>query len=148
MISNKEQFGFRGIKIRGICIHNTGNSLSAQENYNIMENATDNRGCHFFIDEKEVIQAMPLNYCVYHTGMGKDWACKHTLAIEICRSQSSAELYNSAEEKAVEYVKYLMDRYSLTTDDIYFHHDFNNKTYCPHRIMDNYTKKEWIERWF
>ena len=97
-------------------------------------------------DENEVIQAMPLNYCVYHTGMGIDWACKHTLAIEIARSQSS--LYPKAEEKAVEYIKYLMERYKLTKDDIYFHNDFNQRTYCPHRILDQYTKKQWIERWF
>lgn len=148
MIKNKEQFGFRGIKIRGICVHNTGNTLSAKENYELMENSKTNQGCHFFIDEKEVIQAMPLNYCVYHTGMGIDWACKHALAIEIARSQSSQLLYEQAEQKAVEYIKYLMDRYSLTTDQIYFHIDFNNRTYCPHRILDRETKKQWIERYF
>lgn len=148
MIPNKEQFGHRGIKIRGICIHNTGNALSARENYEIMAASKDNRGCHFFVDENEVIQAMPLNYCVYHTGMGKDWACKHALAIEICRSQSSAELYAAAEAKAVEFVKGLMERYILTTDDLYFHIDFNPRTYCPHRILTNETKKEWIGRCF
>ena len=148
MIKNKEQFGYRGIKIRGICIHNTGNALSAAENYALMETSTGNEGCHFFIDEKEVIQAMPLNYCVYHTGMGRDWACKHALAIEICRSQSSAELYAAAEAKAVEFVKSLMERYSLTTEDLYFHIDFNPRTYCPHRILANETKKEWIGRNF
>lgn len=148
MIKNKEQFGFRGIKIRGICVHNTGNALSARENYEIMENSKTNQGCHFFVDEKEVIQAMPLNYCVYHTGMGIDWACKHALAIEIARSQSSQLLYEQAEAKAVEYIKYLMERYSLTTDQIYFHIDFNNRTYCPHRILDRETKKQWIERYF
>lgn len=148
MVDNKEQFGFRGISIKGICVHNTGNALSAQENYDLMATSKDNRGCHFFIDESEVIQAMPLNYCVYHTGMGIDWACKHTLAIEIARSQASDDLYAQAESNAVEYIKYLMDRYELTTDDIYFHHDFNQQTYCPHRIMDNETKQEWIERCF
>lgn len=148
MIENKEQFGFRGLKVHGITIHNTGNALSAQENYDIMASSKDNRGTHFFIDEKEVIQAMPLNWCVYHTGMGKDWGCRYTIAIEICRSQASNELYATAEEKAVEFIKYLMDRYELDPRSLYFHIDFNGQTYCPHRILDNYTKPEWIERWF
>lgn len=148
MIKNKEQFGFRGIKIRGICIHNTGNALTAQENYDIMASSSGNAGCHFFVDENKVIQAMPLNYCVYHTGMGKDWACRHCLAIEICRSRSSAELYAAAEANAVEFVKGLMERYSLSNEDLYFHIDFNERTYCPHRILDNETKQEWIGRNF
>lgn len=148
MIANKEQFGFRGIKIRGICIHNTGNALSAAENYAVMETSTGNAGCHFFVDESEVIQAMPLNYCVYHTGMAKDWACRHCLAVEICRSRSGTELYAAAEANAVEFVKGLMERYNLTADDIYFHNDFNERTYCPHRILTNETKKEWIGRNF
>ena len=148
MIKNKEQFGFRGMKVRGICVHNTGNELSAAENYANMENRKDNRGCHFFIDEKEVLQAMPLNWCVYHTGMGKDWGCRYTLAIEICRSQAAPDLYAQAEQKGVEYIKYLLDRYELSTADIYFHNDFNQRTYCPHHILDNETKTEWIERCF
>lgn len=149
MVTNKEQFGYRGLKVRGITVHNTGNTLSADENHALMQNSTDSRGCHFFIDEKKVVQAMPLNWCVYHTGMGKDWACKHTIAIEICRSQSDVELYSRAEQKAVEWIKYLMERYKLTTSDIYFHNDFRNTTYCPHRIFDtDGNKKAWIERCF
>lgn len=150
MVTNKEQFGYYGLKVRGITVHNTGNALSATENHDYMQNSSDSRGCHFFVDEERVVQAMPLNWCVYHTGMGNDWACKHTIAIEICRSQSDdAELYSKAEEKAVDWIKYLMERYNLSKDKIYFHNDFRPTTYCPHRIFDEYgTKSAWIERWF
>lgn len=99
MIKNKEQFGFKGLKVKGITIHNTGNALSAQENYDIMATSKDSRGTHYFVDENEAIKAMPLNWCVYHTGMGIDWACKHTISIEICRSQHSS--YLSAEQNAM-----------------------------------------------
>ena len=149
MIENKEQFGYPGLEVKGITIHNTGNALSAEECYSIMENSTDSRGTHYFVDEYEVIQAMPEDWCVYHTGMAKDWACKHTIAIEICRSQSDLQTYLKAERKAVRLIKKLLKKYNLTTKDIYFHKDFNSKTYCPHRIFEEYTtKKDWKARYF
>lgn len=148
MVKNKEQFGFYGLDIKGITIHNTGNDLSAYQNYEYMENTTGSNGTHFLIDENEIIQAMPLDWCVYHTGMGIDWACKHTIAIEICRSTNN-ELYKIAEQRAVDFIKNLMEEYGLTTSNLYFHKDFRAKTYCPHRILDtDKTKKAWVERWF
>ena len=149
MVTNKEQFGYLGLTIKGITIHNTGNELSALENHYLMENTKTSQGTHFFVDEDGEVQAMPLEWCVYHTGMANDWACKHTIAIEICRSQSSAELYLNAEEKAVILIKSLMEEYDLSVDDIYFHHDFNQRAYCPHRIFELYGNKTvWKERYF
>lgn len=149
MVENKEQFGYYGLDVKGICVHNTGNTLSAGENYALMCNTKTSQGTHFFIDEHNVVQAMPLDWCVYHTGMANDWACKHTIAIEICRSQSQLETYKLAEENAVKYIKGLMREYGLDTKDIYFHIDFNQRTYCPHRILqDDGSKAVWKERYF
>lgn len=149
MIENKGQFGFPGLEVKGITIHNTGNELSAAENYALMEHSSDSRGTHYFVDEFEVIQAMPLDWCVYHTGMAKDWACQHTIAIEICRSQSDLQTYLKAERKAVNLVKQLLRQYGLNKRAVYFHRDFNPKTYCPHRIFEEYTtKKDWKARYW
>ena len=149
MIENKEQFGIPGLEVKGITVHNTNNALSALENYAWVEQTKTSQGCHYFVDEYNVVQVMPLDWCVYHTGMGIDWACKHTIAIEICRSQSSEELYLKAEKKAVGLIKSLMEQYNLTDKDIYFHQDFRQQTYCPHRILDKYgSKKKWKERYF
>ena len=146
MLPNKEQFGHEGLDVKGITIHNTGNKLSARENYDWMASTKLNTGTHYFVDEKETIQALPLDWCVYHTGKGNDWACQHTIAIEICRSQSDEKTYAAAEKKAVALIKKLMKEYELTSDDIYFHHDFNRRAYCPHRILRNETKAEWKAR--
>lgn len=149
MIENKEQFGFPGLEVKGITVHNTNNALSALENYAWVEQTKTSQGCHYFVDEYNVVQVMPLDWCVYHTGMGIDWACKHTIAIEICRSQSSEGTYLKAEQKAVNLIKDLMAQYGLTADDIYFHKDFRKQTYCPHRILDKYgNKAKWKERYF
>lgn len=149
MIDNKEQFGFPGLDVQGITVHNTGNALSAVENYAWMEQTKTSQGCHFFVDEYNVIQAMPTSWCVWHTGKANDWACKHTIAIEICRSRSDEELYLKAEKRAVALIETLMTEYNLTPSEIYFHQDFNKTTYCPHRILDKYgSKKNWKARYF
>lgn len=149
MIDNKEQYGFEGLDIKGITIHNTGNSLSAQENYDLLSTLATSQGTHYFVDEKEILEFMPLDWCVYHTGMANDWACKHTIAIEICRSQSTADLYLKAQDNAIKLIKKLMRKYKLKSNNIYFHNDFNKTTYCPHKILDLYkTRKEFIRRYF
>lgn len=148
MISQSKwrQFGQPGLKPKGITIHNTGNELSALDNFMAMEYGKGDYACHFFVDENEVLEAMPLTWCAWHTGKGYDMGNMNTIAIEICRSRCPEELYKKAESKAVELVKLLMEAYQLTDKDIYFHNDFNPRTYCPHRILQTYkTKSEWIK---
>ena len=146
MLKNKEQFGHAGLEVKGITIHNTGNTASARENYDWIEQTRMSTGTHYFVDEKETIEVLPLDWCCYHTGKGDDWACQHTIAIEICRSQNDAETYAAAEKRAVALIKKLMKQFKLTSDDIYFHNDFNRRAYCPHRILREMTKAEWKAR--
>ena len=146
MISKKEQYGYKGLEVKGITIHNTNSPLSAREIFDILENSDNNGGCHFLIDEKETIQVLPLDWCAYHTGKGKDWGNNYTIAIEICRSQSSLETYMKAQERAVRKIKNLMKSYNLISQNIYFHNDFAPRTYCPHKILDIYqTKNNFIK---
>lgn len=142
MIANKEQYGFPGLIVKGITIHNTGNNLKAYEIEGIMEATRDNNATHYLVDDREVIQVMPLDWCVYHTGMGIDWACKNTIAIEICCSQDTEDIYMKAQDRAVNLIKELMVQYDLNESNLYFHKDFNSKTYCPHRILSIYKTKE------
>lgn len=150
MISKLEQYGYEGLEIKGITIHNAGNKMSAQELFDFLENDNKyNNGCHFLVDENEVIEVMPLTWCAYHTGKGKDFGNNNTIAIEICRSQSEIDIYMKAQDRAVELIKELMNKYNLSTKKIYLHKDFNSKTYCPHKILDIYkTKKNFIKEVF
>lgn len=137
------QYGRYGLKIKGITIHNTGSQYSARELFNYLNGNCDNSsGCHFLVDKDEVIQVMPLNWKVYHTGKGNDMAFNYTIAIEICNSTDDEETYLRAQDRAIVLIKDLMERYNLTTKDIYFHVDFNNNYYCPHRILQMYKTKE------
>lgn len=146
MIENMAQFGEKGIEIKGITIHNTGNDLSAKENYEWMAKTSTSQGTHYLVDESETIQCMPLDWHVWHTGKGRDFGSMNTLAIEICRSQSNLETYLKAQKRAFSLISQLMVWFNLSLNDLYFHNDFNNRTYCPHRILDLYgSKKNFIK---
>ena len=126
--------------VRGITIHNTGNSLSAKELEHIMSTTPNHYATHYFVDDVECIKVMPLDWGVWHTGKGFDMGNMRTIAIEICKSDSNEETYFKAQKRAIRLIKRLMKEYEITKDNIYFHNDFNN-TYCPHRILDIYKTK-------
>lgn len=151
MIKNQKlkQFSYGSMKVLGITIHNTGNGLSAKENYELMKNSMTSHATHYFVDENEVIQVMPLSINVWHTGKGYDRGNMFTISIEICRSTCSESLYLISEKRAIKLIKRLLKSFKLNNDSIYFHNDFDKRNYCPHRILDLYkTKNNFIERSF
>lgn len=143
------QFGQpRTESVKGITIHNTGSDLSAEELEKVMEESVNHLATHFFVDEIEVIQMMPLDWAVWHTGKGFDMGNMRTIAIEICRSTSDEEVYLKAQANAIKLIKSLLKEYGLTKNDIYFHSNFDS-IYCPHRILDKYkTRENFIKEMF
>lgn len=141
MIDKKKynQYGEIGLEPKAITIHNTGTRKSAKELLEIMKNGTSSKGCHFLVDKDDIIEVMPINYRVYHTGKGRDWAFNNSIAIEIC-SQVDSNEYLKGQAKAISLIKKLMRKYNLSTDDIYFHNDFAN-VYCPCDILNIYGNK-------
>lgn len=135
--------------VKGITIHNTGNGKSARELYEALANRGQLNLCHFLVDESEIIPTIPLDQNAEHTGKGYDYGNEYTIAIEICRSASDEATYLQAQNNAIVLVRQLMEEYGLTTDNLYFHIDFNNRTFCPHRILQIYgNKKNFIEEVF
>ena len=131
--------------VKGITIHNTGNKLSANELYSILLKNKKINITHFIVDEKEIIEVYPVDKEASHTGKGYDYGNKNTIAIEIARSECDDNIYFEAQKNAISLIKRLMKKYNLTKNDIYFHNDFNQQTYCPHRILKIYkTKEEFI----
>ena len=134
------QYGFprEEADIKGITIHETGSDKTAQELFNYLDNESkDSRGCHYLVDDTEVIQVMPDDWAVYHTGKGRDWGCRYTLAIEIC-SNISTEKYEEAEDRAISLIYSLQHKYQIPNEMIFFHQDWNERTYCPKTALDNY----------
>lgn len=142
---NKEkwvQYGQpRKESVKGITIHNTGSELSAEALENIMNESTQHFATHYFVDDKEVRQVMPIDWIVWHTGKGLDLGNTRTIAIEICCSRSDEEKYLKAQRNAIKLINKLLKQYHLEKGDIYFHSNFSN-VYCPHRILDIYKTRE------
>lgn len=135
------QYGFlrRQGDVLGICIHETGNTeMNAERLFKYLnEESKTSQGCHYLVDDTQTLQVMPDDWAVYHTGKGKDWGNRYTIAIEICSSLSD-EKYQAAEDRAVELIEQLKKTYSITNENVFFHQDFNSKAYCPKTILDNY----------
>ena len=140
-----KQFGEDGLIVHGLIIHNTGNNLSAEENYNILLESKNSNGCHFFIDNKQIIQCLPETWKCYTTGKGEDWAYHNCLSLEICNLLLQED-WEQCEVNAKELIKEWLNEFNLTRDDIYYHNDFNQQFYCPNKLLDLYgTKKNWLD---
>lgn len=136
-----EQYGFPREKkdIQGITIHETGNyEMNAQQLHDFLNNENKtSQGVHYIVDKDSIIQVMPDDWAVYHTGKGKDWGCRYTLAIEIV-SYYSDEDYKTAEDRAISLIYDLQKKYRIDYDMIFFHQDFNERVFCPNRALLEY----------
>ena len=144
------QYGKDGLEPKCITIHNSGNyDMSAMDIFNYLNNeCKTSQGCHYLVDDKEIVEVLPIYWKTYHTGKSKDYAFNNSIAIEIC-SNLDNETYLKGQEKAIELIKELMNKYNIPLEEIYFHIDFNSTTYCPCNILDLYkTKQNFLAKFF
>lgn len=139
--SKWDQYGFPRFMsdIKGITIHeSSGVNDTAAELFSFYNDISkENSAVHYLVDANEVIEVMPLNWSVYHTGKGKDFGNMYTIAIMIC-SNLNDELYEAAVDRAVSLINELMEQFRLTQDEIFFHCNFNIKVYCPKKLIAKY----------
>lgn len=121
----------------GITLHNTANSASAANEIAYMERNDKEISYHFAVDEKEIIQALPLDRNAWHAGDGATGSGnRRTIAIEICRSTSEdLSLFLQAEKNAAWLCASLCLQYGWTTKDIYTHKHWSGKN-CPHKTLE------------
>ena len=119
-----------------ITIHNTSNSASADAEVRYMINNNNQTSYHVCVDEKEVIQAMPLNRNAWHAGDGGNGnGNRKSIGIEIARSTGDANLFAQAEQNCAEYVAKLLKQYGWGIDRVKRHKDWSGKN-CPHKTME------------
>lgn len=139
--SKWNQYGFprKEEDIKGITIHETNNyEMNAQELCEWLENINKtSQGVHYLVDSEQIVQVMPDDWAVYHTGKGRDWGNRYTIAIEICSSLSD-EVYKKAEDRAISLIYSLQKKYHIPMNMIFFHNDFDNRVHCPNRILNEY----------
>ncbi|MCY8947959.1 N-acetylmuramoyl-L-alanine amidase [Bacillus atrophaeus] len=125
-----------------ITIHNTANDASAANEISYMISNTSSTSFHFAVDDKEVIQGLPLNRNAWHTGDGTNGTGnRKSIGVEICYSESGGAKYKAAEERAIKFVAQLLKERGWGIDHVRKHQDWNGK-YCPHRIL---SEGRWAE---
>ncbi|PSA95851.1 N-acetylmuramoyl-L-alanine amidase [Bacillus atrophaeus] len=118
-----------------ITIHNTANDAPAANEISYMKNNTSSTSFHFAVDDKEVIQGLPLNRNAWHTGDGTNGpGNRKSIGVEICYSKSGGAKYKAAEALAIKFVAQLLKERGWGIDRVRKHQDWNGK-YCPHRIL-------------
>src|SRR5690625_1502899 len=118
-----------------ITIHNTANNASAENEIAYMIRNNKQISYHFAVDDKEVVQGLPLDRNGWHCGDGKNGTGnRQSIGVEICYSLSGGEKYKKAEQNAIKFVAQLLHERGWGIDRVKKHQDWNGK-YCPHRIL-------------
>ena len=119
-----------------IVIHNTANDASAANEVAYMASNNSSTSYHYAVDDKEAIQALPLNRNAWHAGDGvKGAGNRRGIGVEICYSKSGGDRFLAAERNAAKLTASLLKEYGWGIDKVKKHQDFSGK-YCPHRTLD------------
>ncbi len=126
------------MKPERIVVHNTSNNASALSEIKYMINNNNRVSFHFAVDDKEIIQGIPLNRSTWNSGDGINGiGNRKCISIEICYSKLDNDLnkFIQAEKNAVKLIVKLLKEYNWTIDRVTKHQDYSGK-YCPHRTLD------------
>lgn len=119
-----------------IVVHNTANDASAENEIAYMIRNNDETSYHFAIDDKEVVQGIPLDRCSWQAGDGANGiGNREGISLEICYSLSGGDRFIKAEKLAAQFIAQLLNERKWGIDKVTKHQDYSGK-YCPHRTLD------------
>ena len=119
-----------------IVVHNTANDASAQNEVKYMISNNNQVSFHFAVDDKEVVQGLPLDRNAWACGDGANGkGNRKGIQIEICYSKNGGIRFENAEKNAAKFIAQLLKERGWGVDKVKKHQDFSNK-YCPHRTLD------------
>ena len=119
-----------------IVVHNTANDASAANEVKYMISNNNQVSFHFAVDDKEVVQGLPLDRNAWACGDGANGkGNRKGIQIEICYSKNGGVRFENAEKNAAKFIAQLLKERGWGVDNVKKHQDFSNK-YCPHRTLD------------
>lgn len=125
-----------GLTPVGICVHNTDNDASANNEISYMISNDNATSYHYAIDDKEVVQGIPENRNAFHAGDGREGdGNRKYLGVEICYSKSGSERFIKAEKNAAIFIAMKLKERNWDISYVKKHQDFSGK-YCPRRTLD------------
>ncbi|HYE12244.1 MAG TPA: N-acetylmuramoyl-L-alanine amidase [Patescibacteria group bacterium] len=129
-----------------VTVHNTGNrakGATAENNSEYVDNNTGYVSWHFTVDDKQIIQELPINETAWHAGDGRGQGNMTTIGVEICEYEGIN--WAKAKENFFKLAMFLKANVpSLNRDFLVPHQKWSGK-YCPHRILDEGWSKFLIE---
>lgn len=135
----------KGIKIKYIVIHDTGNTNKGSGAYNhylYFNGPNRNASSHYFIDDKEIIQTVEDANCAWHCGDGRGIygiTNSNSIGIELCINQNGNFL--ATQEKAIGLIRLLMEKHGIHKENVVRHFDASRKI-CP-RSMSEVGWRKW-----
>lgn len=129
------------IKPQYIVIHETDNTkagANADAHYTYW-NTNDNAksSAHFVVDDKKIIQLLPLDARAWHVGDNKGHSNitnDNAIGVEICVNSDGD--YITARQNAIELVRHLLKVTGLSPDRVVRHYDSSGK-WCPRNMLNN-----------
>ena len=118
-----------------ITIHSTGNPKSTARNERgWLTNPSNTRTAswHICVDEKEAVEAIPLNEVAWHAGDGNGQGNRASIGIEICESGNREKTLRNA----VQLVAKLLKERGWGVDRLRRHFDWSGKI-CPRILQPN-----------
>lgn len=120
-----------------IVVHETANDASAQNEINYMRTNDKESSFHFAVDDKHVVQGIPLDRNAWHAGDGNGKGNREGIAIEICYSKSGGERWRKSVDRAAQLVAEFLRERGWGINRVTKHQDYSGKN-CPHRILSDY----------
>ena len=119
-----------------IVVHNTANDATAENEVAYMIGNKNQVSFHYAIDDKEVVQGLPINRNAWACGDGANGkGNRKGIQVEICYSKSGGTRFDQAEKNAAHFIAALLRELQWGIEKVKKHQDFRNK-YCPHRTLD------------
>lgn len=119
-----------------ITIHNTGNPTSTARNERGWLTNPLNKNYaswHIVVDEKEAIEAIPLNEIAYHAGNSTGNAT--SIGIEVCESVNQAAVW----QNAVSLVAKMLQERGWGVDKVRTHQSWSGKN-CPRLLLPRWNE--------
>lgn len=135
MLLDKSKYKLKcpnGMTPKFIIVHNTANDASARNEIKYMINNDSSTSFHFAVDDKEIVQGIPLNRNSFNCGNAE--GNRKGISIEICYSKSGGERFDKAEENAVKLIQWLLEKYGWDKSKVTTHKQWSGKD-CPHRTL-------------
>lgn len=127
----------------GVTIHNTpsisvsGTTMAEQYVRATRNGAMRDVIVHFYVDDVEAWQEIPLTLSGWHAADGDGPGNRKTIAIECIMSGDDSSEDRKSEDNCAKLAAFLLNKYGLTIKDLYKHQDWYPK-YCPAYIIPHW----------